>query len=216
MRLIHFMEPVDSRSLFTRLKAEKLIEELTRRNFEAYYYPKKADVLPGVLGLIPQGSVVSCGGSLTLKELGLISGLKAAGMDFLDPADAQGGKAKEEIARRALSADAYLMSANAIAMTGEIVTLDGIGNRAAALAFGPKSVLIVAGMNKVEPNLETAVLRARTEAAPLTLLSFRQDYATYDEVLRDAENSYSHQIITAKSTFKGRIKVILVGEDLGY
>jgi L-lactate utilization protein LutB len=142
--------------------------------------------------------------------------LKDAGYPFWDPDDVQGGAEKQRIAHQALGADVYLMSANAIALTGEIVSLDGIGNRVAALSFGPKMVILIAGMNKVEPTLEAAITRAKTKAAPLILLAFKQDYGSYEELAAAAENAYSQMVITRMSPFKGRLKVILVGEDLGY
>lgn len=138
------------------------------------------------------------------------------GYNFLDPDDAKGGTAKAEVAHQAMSADYYLMSANAIAVTGEIVNLDGIGNRVAALGFGPKNVIIIAGLNKVTPSLEAAIERAKTIASPHTLLLFNQDYASYDNLREAAEKSYSHMVVTGTSVPKGRIKVLLVGENLGF
>ncbi len=207
------MEP---REVYNVLLAQKLIEEFKKRNMEGFYCATKEEALKKVLELIPQGSLVSCGGSATLHEMGLQVALKQGGYNFLDPNDAQGGKAKEKVAHQALSADYYLMSSNAISATGELVNLDGIGNRVAALAFGPKNVIVIAGINKVAPNLDAAILRAKTYAAPLTLLIFKRDYASWDELSKAAEGAYSHLVVTGMSTTKGRIKVILVGESLGF
>ncbi len=210
------MDPAKPKECFKTLLAQKLLEEFNKRNFEGFYCETKADALKKVLEIIPRGSLVSFGGSATLREIGVRSALKADGYSVLDPDDAQGGKVKEKVAHEALSADYYLMGANAISVTGEIVSLDGIGNRVAALAFGPKNVIVIAGLNKVEPNTDAAILRARTYAAPLTLLIFKRDYASYDELREAAEKSIAHTLVTSMSTFKGRIKVILVGEDLGF
>jgi 2-methylisocitrate lyase-like PEP mutase family enzyme len=108
------------------------------------------------------------------------------------------------------------MSANAISVTGELVNLDGIGNRTAALAFGPKKVIVIAGINKVAPTLEAAIQRAKNYAAPHTLMIFKQDYSSLDELSQVAESAYSHLLITGRATTKGRIHVILVGENLGF
>ena len=96
------------------------------------------------------------GGSATLKEIGLPAALKNGGYNFLDPNEPQGSKAKDQVAHQALGADYYLMSSNAIAATGELVNIDGYGNRVAALIFGPKNVIVIAGMNKVAPDLDAA------------------------------------------------------------
>ena len=201
---------------YNALLARKLLEEFAKRNIEGHYFPTKEEALKKTLELIPKGSTVSCGGSATLRELGLRAALKSGGYDFWDPDDAQGAAAKEEVARRALGADYYLMSANAIAATGELVNIDGYGNRVASLIFGPKNVIVVAGINKVAPSLDAALLRAKTRAAPITLLIFRQDYSSYDELSQAAESACAQLVVTGMSMTPGRIKVILVGESLGY
>lgn len=210
------MDIVKPVEIYNALLAQKLMEELNKRNMEGYYCKTKKDALAKVLELIPKESTVSCGGSATLREIGLRKTLKDEGFNFLDPDDAQGGAAKEKVAHQALGVDYYLMSTNAIAASGELVNMDGIGNRAAALMFGPKNVIVIAGLNKVEPNLDAAILRAKNRAAMMTLLLFKQDYPSYDELARAAEGAYSQLVITPRSIFKGRIKVILVGESLGF
>lgn len=105
---------------------------------------------------------------------------------------------------------------NAISVTGELVNIDGYGNRVASLLFGPKNVIVIAGLNKVEPNLDAAILRAKSYAAPLTMLIFKRDYSFFDELSEAAKGANSHLVITSMSTTKGRITVILVGECLGF
>lgn len=200
---------------YNSLLAQKLIEEFEKRNIEGFYCESKEDALEKVLKMIPKDSMVSWGGSVTLQEIGLKAALKDGGYNFLDPAEPQGSKEKENAARKALSADYFLMSSNSIAVTGELVNIDGIGNRVAALCFGPKTVIIVAGLNKVEPNLDAAILRVKDYAAKMAVLAYKQDYTSYDELSKAAEGGCSQLVITQKSMFKGRIKVILVGESLG-
>lgn len=197
------------------LLAQNLIEEFKKRNMEAFYCETKEGALKKVLAMIPRDSMVSCGGSVTLDEIGLRAALKKEGYNFLDPRDAQGAGAMDEAAHEALKADYFLMSSNAISATGELVNIDGYGNRVAALIFGPKNVIVIAGLNKVEPNLEAAILRAKTVAAPLTMMIFKQDYPSFDELSQAAEGGGSHLVITSKSPTK-RITVILVGECLGF
>ncbi|HEX3047122.1 MAG TPA: lactate utilization protein [Bacillota bacterium] len=207
------MKPVEC---YNVLLAQKLLEEFKKRNMEGHYCTTKEEALKKVLEIISKDSVVSCGGSATLREIGLRTALKNGGYNFLDPDDAEGGKAKDQVAHQALSADYYLMSSNAISVTGELVNIDGYGNRAAALIFGPKNVIVIAGINKIEPNLDAAILRAKSYAAPLTMLIFKQDYDSFDDLCKAAEGACSQLVITGFSMTKGRIKVILVGECLGF
>jgi hypothetical protein len=200
---------------YNQLLAQKLIEEFEKRNMEGYYCETKADALKKLLDIIPKDAVVSYGGSVTLKETGAIEALTSGDYRFLDPNAAAGATEKEKIAHDALNADYYLMSANAISMTGELVNADGIGNRVAALAFGPKHVVIIAGMNKVETNLESAIMRVKTQAAQKCLLLYKQDYSSFDELSQAASGIISQLVITSMTNFKGRIKIILVGESLG-
>ena len=210
------MNTAKPRELYHALLAQKLIEELKKRNMDGFYCEKKEDALKQILEMIPKDSLVSCGGSATLHELGIKPALKSDGYNFLDPDDAQGGKAKDAVAHQALASDYFLMSANAISLTGELVNLDGYGNRTASLIFGPKNVIVVAGINKVAPNLEAAILRAKSCAAPLTFLIFNQEYSSFDDLSKDAAEACSQLVITNYSVVKGRIKVFLVGENLGY
>ncbi|MPN63102.1 hypothetical protein SDC9_210856 [bioreactor metagenome] len=160
--------------------------------------------------------MVSCGGSATLHEIGVHGALKGGGYHFLNPDDVQGSMAKDKIAHQALSADYYLMSANAISETGELVNIDGYGNRVGALIFGPKNVIVIAGINKVVPNLDAAILRAKKYAAPLTMLIFNQVYSSLDELTQASECTFSQLVVTGMSMTKGRIKVIIIGECLGF
>ncbi|ACV63886.1 protein of unknown function DUF1121 [Desulfofarcimen acetoxidans DSM 771] len=209
------MNIIKAKECYNALLAQKIIEKLKKRNMEGFYCETKEDALKKVLEMIPKNSMVSCGGSATLDEIGLRVALKKEGYNFLDPKDAQGAKAMDKVAHEALKADYFLMSSNAISATGELVNIDGYGNRVAALIFGPKNVLVIAGLNKVEPNLEAAILRAKTVAAPLTMMIFKHDYPSFDEVSKASEGGSSHLVITSKSATK-RITVILVGESLGF
>ncbi|KRU28252.1 lactate utilization protein [Clostridium botulinum] len=205
-----------SRECYNTLLAQKLIEELKKRNMEGFYCKTKDEALQKVIDIIPKDSMVSCGGSATLHEIGVRTALKNGDYNFIDPDDAKGAIEKDKVAHQALSADYYLMSSNAIAITGELVNIDGYGNRVASLIFGPKNVIVIAGLNKVEPNLDAAILRAKKYAAPNTMLLFKQDYTSFDELCKEAELACSQTVITSMSMTKGRIKVILVGECLGF
>lgn len=207
---------MNTKQSYNFLLAQKLIEEFEKRNMEAYYAQTRQEALKLILDMLPKGALISWGGSQTLHEIGLPEALKAGDYKLLDPNSAQGGLEKTKIAEQALLADYYFMSSNAISQTGEMVNIDGIGNRVAALAFGPKHVVIVAGMNKVTPNLDAAILRAQTYASQMILLKFKNDYASIDQVAKIAEKSGSHMVVTSMSVLKDRIKIVLVGEDLGF
>jgi hypothetical protein len=205
------------RQSYNTLLAQKVIKEFNNRNIQGFYCETKEEALKKVLEIIPKNSVVSWGGSVTLNEIGLIDSLKNGEYNVLDPNAAIGGIEKDKIAHQALNSDYYLMSANAISATGELVNTDGIGNRVAALIYGPKNVIIIDGINKVEQNLEAAILRVKTESAPLVVLSYsKSEISSFEELLNKAQNACSQLVITTMSTFKDRIKVILVGESLGF
>ena len=207
------MEPM---KCFYAILAKKVISELGKRNIEGYYCDTKEEAAIKALELVPQGSTVSFGGSATLHEIGLRSALKSAKYIVWDPDDATGPVAKDDIARRAMAADYYFMGANAITESGELVNIDGYGNRTSALIFGPKHVIVIAGMNKIRPDIESAILRAKKTAAPLIMLKFKRDYASFEELSTAAERACCQLVITAGSMTKGRITVLLAGENLGF
>ena len=201
---------------YNALLSQKLIEEFQKRNLEGYYCETKDDALKTTLELLPKNAVISCGGSATLDEIGLIAALKNGAYHFLDPRSGTDAKEMDDLAHQALNADYFLMGTNAITENGELVNADGYGNRVSALIFGPKNVIIIAGLNKVEPDLDSAILRVKKTAARMIILRFSKDDPTFDGVDNAAKESISQLVITSKSTVKGRIKVILVGENLGF
>ncbi|MEL7608739.1 MAG: lactate utilization protein [Bacillota bacterium] len=204
------------RDAYRDLLAQKLIAEFEKRNMTGCYCKTKEEALDKILSMLKKDDVVSNGGSETLWEIGFQDAVKSGGYRYLNPHDAQGGAQKNKIAHEALSADYYFMSANAISETGELVHIDGIGNRTAALMFGPKHVVIVAGLNKVSPNLEAALTRAKTYASRICLTLFKKDYASYEELCAAADMGASHIVVTRRCAIKDRITILLVGEELGF
>jgi hypothetical protein len=190
------------------------IDEFEKRNMEGMFCEEKSDALKKLKEMIPSDALVSCGGSVTLQETGILDILRNGAYRFIDP-HTGGSAEKEKAAHEALNADFYLMSANAISITGELVNADGIGNRTAALIYGPKNVIVVAGMNKVEHDLESAVRRVKTRTSQNCVTLFKQDYTSFDELQRVANDSINHLVITSGCVYKGRIKILLVGENLG-
>lgn len=200
---------------YNALLAQGLIDAFQMRNMEGFYCETKEEALAKVLEWIPENSTVSCGGSATLNEIGFREAMKVGNYVFLDPHAVQGMQEIEKVAHEAMHADYYLMSANAISLAGELVNVDGIGNRIGALAYGPKKIIVVAGLNKVEPTLDAAVHRVKTKASQLCLLAYNQKIESFEALTNAAEGLASHLMITSKSAMKDRIKILLVGESLG-
>lgn len=201
------------------LLGKRLVENLKKRNMDAYYCATKDEALAKALELIPDGDVVSWGGSESLNQIGLIEAVKKRNK-VIDRATAATVEEKQELMRQALLCDAYLMSSNAVSQDGQLVNIDGNGNRCAALIYGPKSVVMIVGMNKVAADLDTAMSRARNTAAPANVQHF-PGIKTPCAVTGVCANCMSPEticcqfVITRFSRVPGRIKVVLVGESLG-
>jgi L-lactate utilization protein LutB len=203
------------------LKAAQVVKNLESRHFEAYYCKSREEAAAKALSLIPAGSVVGWGGSITLQEIGLTDKVQEAGFKVIDRDKGKTPEERNELGRQCLLSDVFLVSANAIAEEGILVNIDGLGNRVAATIFGPKSVILVAGMNKVCKTLEDARSRARTYAAPAnaqrvgaknTPCSLTGSCANCKSA--DSICSFIAEIRLCRPA--KRIKVILVGEDLGF
>ena len=208
---------------FITLRNEKLgkkvCEALNKRFFEAYFVPTKEEILPKVLELIPPENSVSWGGSMTLESLGIKDALKERGYTLIDRDTASNPDDRRELMIKALSAGTFLMSSNAITEKGELFNIDGAGNRVAALCYGPKNVLVIAGINKVVRDMEEAYKKVRTFTAPVNAQRFCK--TTPCSVSGECGDCINLESICAQfvetriSRPKGRIKVILAGENLG-
>ena len=205
---------------FYETAAETLIKNLDKRGMEAYYVDNKDDALKMALRFVTPGSSVSWGGSMSINEIGLIPALKAWDCTVLDRTVPKTEEEKKEFFGKVAVCDYYFMSTNAITMDGELVNIDGTGNRVASLIFGPSNVVIIAGMNKVADNLESAVDRARNTAAPMNTIRLdRKTPCTQVGRCRDCMSPdclCNQFVVTRRSAPAGRIKILLVGEELGY
>ena len=197
-----------------------MIKNLNRRNREAFYCPTAEEAVKKVSELIADGSSVTWGGSMTVRDLGIPDMLRRRGtLEVLDR-DLVEGEAVQDIYLRAFTADVYLTSANAISEDGVIVNVDGNGNRVAAITWGPKKVIFIIGMNKVAQTVEAALSRARGTASPINAKRF--DIKTPCQVDGMCHNCNSPESICSYVHFlrnsrnKGRHVVVLVGENLGY
>ena len=212
------MTPLETRN---KLLGEKLIKNLNRRHIEAHYCPTSQEAVDKVLELIADGSSVTWGGSMTVRDMGIPKALKERGnLEVLDRDVVEGAEEKQQMYLRAFTADVYLSSANAISEDGVIVNVDGNGNRVAAITWGPKKIIFIIGLNKVAQNVEAAIARARSTASPINAQRF--DINTPCKVdgvchnCNSAESICSYIHLLRNSRTAGRHVVVLVGEDLGY
>lgn len=201
--------------------AASILNHLKKRRMDGYYCKSAQEAKELALSFVTKGDSVSFGGSMTLAETGLLEELRSKkDILLLDRTHAATPKEVQQIYAKAFTADTYFMSTNAITLTGELVNVDGNGNRAAALIWGPKQVIILAGMNKVCPTLEDACRRVREIAAPPNCI--RLNKKTPCATSGSCGDCYgddcicSQMVITRRSQIPGRIKVILIGETLGY
>lgn len=200
-------------------KGPKVAENFNKRGFEAYYCPTKEDALAKAISLIPEDHVVSWGGSVSINDIGLRPYVLEH-RQVIDRDTAKTPEERQELLRKALLCDTYIMGTNAATEDGQLYNIDGTGNRVAALIFGPKQVIVIVGMNKVEPTLETAISRARTVASPMNMQRFsKKTHCAVTGMCADclSPDSICNQMVrTRRCAPAGRIKVILVGENVGF
>lgn len=197
-----------------------LVKNLQSRHFDAYYCANKEEALAKALELIPEGVSVGWGGAQTAEDIGLLEAIRKGPYQAIDRDTAKDMAERVAIMKKAMLADVFIVGANALSLDGQMVSIDGNGNRVAAIVYGPDSVIVVAGMNKVVATLEDAVQRARTVAAPMNKQRFPLN--TPCEVTGACADCKSEScicnqlLITRNSKPAGRIKVILIGEELGF
>lgn len=205
--------------MYYEKRASVLVKNLRSRHFEAYYCDTRQDALAKALELIPEGSLVSWGGAMSAQQIGLIGAMRVGNYRTIDRDKCVTAEEREQAMKDALFCDTFLMGANAMSMDGEMVSIDGTGNRIGALVYGPKSVIVIVGMNKVEDTLEEAIRRARTVAAPKNKQRFGDGTpCAVTGVCGDCKSEKcicNHIVITRHCRPVGRIKFIIVGEDLG-
>ncbi|MDR2181246.1 MAG: lactate utilization protein [Treponema sp.] len=198
----------------------RVVKALIERHFDAWYFDGIEAANEKILSLIPRDHVVSWGGSMTVKELKVLPLIEERGNKTLNR-DTAKPEEKTEIGRQALLCDTYIAGINGISEDGQIVNIDGNGNRVAATIFGPRQVILIAGINKVAKTLDDAMTRARTVAAPLNVQRFSA-LKTPCQVsgscadCKSPDSVCSFIAITRLCKPAGRIKVILIGQTLGF
>ena len=199
------------------LLAQKVIKGLESRNMAGYYAEDSDAALRLALSLIDEGASVTMGGAMSAREIGLVDALKAGSYHFIDR-DAYADRRAAMLA--AYDADVFLSSVNAMTEDGQLVNIDGNANRVSAIAQGPKKVLFIVGMNKVCPDVDSAMKRARNVAAPINAQRFglntpcAKTGACMD--CKSPDTICCQFLMTRFSRHKGRIHVILVNDSLGF
>ena len=199
------------------LLAQKIIKGLESRNMTGYYAASKEEALDIALSLIPEGSSVTMGGAMSAHEIGLVDALKNGSYRFIDRDKAEDRRAAM---LAAYDADVFLSSVNAMTDDGILVNIDGNANRVSAICQGPKKVIFIVGMNKVCPDPDTAMKRARNVAAPVNAQRFglSTPCAKTGKCMdcKSPDTICCQFLVTRFSRHPGRIHVILVNDSLGY
>ncbi len=201
--------------------AGKIIDKLKIRQMEGYYAATREEALQLVKEkFLTDGKSVCWGGSMTLGEVGVLDYLNESNCEVIDRNSYTTREEQKEIKAKMINADYFLMSTNAITLDGELVNIDGYANRVSFLCYGPENVLVIAGMNKVVTDVEEGVKRVRNIASPPNTMRLNKNTPC-------AKNGRcgdcfsedcicSQVVVTRRSGVKNRIKVILVGEELGF
>lgn len=211
-------------------RLENTAENLRKNNMDAYVVETKEEAVKIVEGLLKEGETISNGGSMSLEESGVMALMKSGRYNFLDRSLAKNREETEEIYRKVYSCDTYLCSSNAVTENGELYNVDGNSNRVSAICYGPKSVIMICGMNKIVRNINDAITRVKTTAAPPNCV--RLGCETYcnetghcvsldkggdmPSGCKSEGRICCNYVVSAWQRHKGRIKVILVAENIGY
>lgn len=205
-------------------KIERTLAALRKNGFDVMYIPNKKEVAAKVLELIPSNTLVGVGGSVTVRELGLLEILKSRGNRIADHWQARHEElAPEEVMkvrRLLLNSDVLLTSTNAVTETGHLVNVDHAGQRVAAMIFGPKKVVIIAGVNKIVRDVNEALERIKNVAAPMNARRLNKKApCTVTGICSDCDSQ--DRICNVTTIIERRpvhtdILVILIGEVLGY
>ena len=198
----------------------QVVEALKRRFFDAWYFSEIPEAVEKVFSLIPKTDTIAWGGSLTATTMNLTALAAEKGYNVIDRDKATSPEERNELMRKALLCDTFLTGTNAVTEDGQLLNTDKNGNRVAAMIFGPKQVIIVAGMNKVVRNEADALARIKTFAAPANMQRFPSGKTPCNETgscveCLSPDTICTYFVRTRLSMPKGKIKVILIGKELG-
>lgn len=204
-------------------RAKQVCEWLEKRNMHGFYCKTNEEACEQILKLIPKGSLVGLGGTSTLIESGLLDVLREADIELLDRyKEGVSGDEVFEMRMKGLTSDVFISSTNAITVKGQLINCDGMGNRVASMLFGPKKVIIIAGVNKIVNSIEDGMDRIQTYAAPMNNVRFGTDaQCAKTGICNDDECIYPVRMCQAWTIIEGqalkdRLYVFLVGKEMGY
>ena len=209
-------------------RIKKTLDNLKKNNIAAYFAETSAEAVKLVESMLSEGETISCGGSVTLFESGVFALMQSGKYNFLDRSKAKNPEETAEIYRKSFYADTYLTSSNALTEEGELVNVDGNCNRISAITFGPKSVIVVVGVNKIVKNVEEGFKRVKEIAAPLNTkrLGCNTPCAKLGHCIKadrpipegcdSPERICVNYLVSGRQRVKDRVKVIICNESLGY
>ena len=206
-----------------RKRAKEVIERLAERQINGYYFEAAEEGVKKVVDLIPEGASVGLGGSTTIIQTGLVEKLRELPVTLHDRY--REGLSREEIDEmriKSLMADVFIASTNALTMKGQLVNVDGIGNRVAAMIFGPKKVILLLGVNKIVDSIGSGFQQIHTRTAPINVQRFGADTPCKEKGICDRGNCRAPRSICNKYVViegegdKDRFHVVIVGENLGF
>ncbi|MCK9547258.1 MAG: lactate utilization protein [Sphaerochaeta sp.] len=217
-----------------QLRVARTIDALGKNNIEGHFVPTIEEIIPTLQTMMETGSTVAVGGSASLEEAGVLAWLRSGTFTFHDRYQPNlGSDGVRDVFLKSFDADTYLASANAITEGGEIYCVDGRSNRTAAMLWGPRQVILVASWDKIVPDLVSAILRVKTLVAPANAMRLGSDTHCTEEgrcvratcdprslMALDAGSCEhtlcSNYVVFSRQQTKGRMKVLIVGESLGY
>lgn len=209
-----------SKQLAFRSAAEGIIEKLKLRNMEGYFFEDSTSCVKAVTDFMQEGSLISWGGSETIKECGLMDAVRQGNYRLVDRLSANTPEEGRELYAKAVMSDYYLMSTNAITLDGELINIDGNGNRVACLIHGPLHIIMVVGMNKLVSDVTSGCQRIRNFAAPPNAKRLTRDTPCFHTGrcgnCLSSDCMCNHIVVTRRSGIPGRIKVFFIAEELGY
>ena len=211
---------LNNKQISNKTLAKHIIDKMKLRGFDGYYCDSSDDAVNIVKSIVPTNSSVCFGGSETLKESGIFDLLKNGDYKLIDRMMAKTPEDTRKIYAQMTLSDYIFMSSNAITYDGQLVNIDGTGNRTAFLIHGPEHIIVVAGMNKLINTLDMAIDRVKNVAAPPNCVRLNKNTPCMEvgrctDCLID-DTICCNTVITRKSYKKGRIIVILINETLGY
>ncbi|MBP1890755.1 L-lactate utilization protein LutB [Clostridium moniliforme] len=202
-------------------KINRTIKSLKNNNMNGYYAKSREELINIIEGIVKSGSKVSCGGSMTLFETGVIEHLRCGRYEFLDRY--KEGLTKEEVIeiyKKAFFADAYFVSSNAVTENGELYNVDGNGNRVAAMLYGPDKVIVICGVNKIVKDVHEAIKRNRECAAPINAKRLNKKTPCtkvgYCMDCNSPERICNEYTLIKRQNNPERIHVIFLNENIGY